>query len=127
MTSHQAKKPHDIKGLCYISSEKPTDYIELPDHGECVADKAVFTKMFHEFYQNNDYITAKGLAQKKQDTRYLIQNPPAEDPTRVELNSYYELPYTYELHPYYAEMGHVKAMETIKKLSHHTSRLLRRV
>lgn len=109
------KKPHDIKGLCYISSEKPTDYIELPDHGECVADKAVFTKMFHEFYQNNDYITAKGLAQKKQDTRYLIQNPPAEDPTRVELNSYYELPYTYELHPYYAEMGHVKAMETIKK------------
>ncbi len=115
------KKPHDIKGLCYISSEKPTDYIELPDHGECVADKAVFTKMFHEFYQNNDYITAKGLAQK-QDTRYLIQNPPPQKIPQVELNSYYELPYTYELHPYYAEMGgHVKAMETIKKLSHHTS------
>jgi len=107
------KEPASIKGLCYISSNAPEEYIILPSHDECVADKEVFTQMFHQFYQNNDYITAKGLAQKH-DTRYLIQNPPAEDPTRVELNSYHELPYTYEVHPYYAQMGHVKAMETIK-------------
>ncbi|PLX68612.1 MAG: YgiQ family radical SAM protein [Denitrovibrio sp.] len=107
------KEPSTINGLCYISTKIPEDYIELPEHSECVGDKETFTKMFHEFYKNNDYITAKGLVQK-QDTRYLIQNPPAEDPTRVELNSYYELPYTYDLHPYYAEMGKVKAMETIK-------------
>ncbi|ADD69017.1 Radical SAM domain protein [Denitrovibrio acetiphilus DSM 12809] len=103
----------DIKGLCYISSEVPTGYVELPPHDECVRDKDVFTKMFHTFYKNNDYITAEGLAQK-QDTRFLVQNPPQEDPARVELNSYHELPYTYEIHPYYAAQGHVKAMDTIR-------------
>ena len=106
-------KPENIDGLCYISKELPESYLELPSHEECTGDKDIFTEMFHTFYQNNDYITAKGLAQK-QDTRYLIQNPPAEDPTRVEMNRYYELPYTYEVHPFYAEQGHVKAIETIR-------------
>ena len=32
--------------------------------------------MFHTFYRNNDPLTAKGLCQL-QDTRYLVQNPPA--------------------------------------------------
>lgn len=107
------KDPADIRGLCYISKDVPSGYTELPSHDECTADKDVFTAMFHEFYRNNDCITAKGLAQK-QDTRYLVQNPPAKDPERVELNSYYEFPYTYEVHPYYAKDGHVKAMDTIK-------------
>jgi uncharacterized radical SAM protein YgiQ len=107
------KAPSEINGLCYISNDLPADYIELPTHEECTKDKAAFTKMFHKFYKNNDYITAKGLAQK-QDTRYLIQNRPATDPSRVEMNSYYELPYTYEVHPYYAQHGHVKAMDTIR-------------
>lgn len=106
-------EPKNINGICYISNEIPEGYIELPSHDECDKDKTTFTKMFHTFYKNCDYITAKGLAQK-QDTRYLIQNPPAEDPSRVELNSYYELPYTYEVHPYYAKDGHVKAMDTIR-------------
>lgn len=107
------KEPEQIKGLCYISKEIPSDYIELPSHDECTADKSTFTKMFKTFYSNNDCITAKGLAQK-QDTRYLVQNPPANDPARTELNSYYELPYTYEVHPFYAQQGHVKAMDTIR-------------
>lgn len=107
------KTPQDIRGLCYIGRDVPAEYIEIPSHDECVKDKVAFAKMFHEFYRNNDCITAKGLAQK-QDTRYLIQNPPAVDPERVELNSYYELPYTYDVHPYYAAMGHVRGTETIK-------------
>jgi uncharacterized radical SAM protein YgiQ len=107
------KEYQEIKGLCYISPEIPAGYEELPSHDDCNESKDTFTKMFHQFYQNNDYITAKGLAQK-QDTRYMTQNPPAEDPSRVELNSYYELPYTYEVHPYYAKDGKVKAMDTIR-------------
>lgn len=107
------KEPAEIRGLCYVSNGMPDGYTELPTHDECAADADVFTKMFHTFYKNNDFITAKGLAQK-QDTRYLVQNPPAEDPSRVELNSYYELPYTYDVHPYYAAQGHVRATDTIK-------------
>jgi len=109
----KGKAPQDVKGVCYISKEIPEGYLELPSHDECTKDKDVFTKMFHTFYNNNDYITAKGLAQK-QDTRYLVQNPPMEDPERVEMNSYYELPYTYEVHPFYAADGKVKAMDTIR-------------
>jgi uncharacterized radical SAM protein YgiQ len=105
--------PKDIRGICYISNDIPDGYITLPSHAECEADKDTFTEMFHTFYKNCDYITAKGLVQM-QDTRYLVQNPPAVDPTRVELNSYHELPYTYEVHPYYAKDGHVKAMDTIR-------------
>lgn len=103
----------DIRGLCYISNEKPKDYIELPSHADCLADKDTFIKMFHTFYKNNDPITAKGLAQLT-DSRYLIQNPPAETPSRVEMNSYYELPYLYKVHPYHLKDGVVKAMDTIR-------------
>jgi uncharacterized radical SAM protein YgiQ len=102
-----------ISGLCYSSTEMPDDYIELPSYQECVKDKDIFTEMFHTFYKNNDAVTAKGLAQL-QDTRYLVQNPPAKLPTEAELDSFYELPYTYEVHPYYASGGKVKGVDTIK-------------
>lgn len=102
-----------IRGLCYISDAVPAGFEELPSHDECMGDKNLFTKMFNTFYANNDCITAKGLAQK-QDSRYLVQNPPSEDPSRVELNSYYELPYTYDVHPYYSAQGFVKATDTIR-------------
>jgi uncharacterized radical SAM protein YgiQ len=102
-----------IRGLCYASQEKPEDYIELPSYKECVADKDAFTKMFHLFYQNNDPITAKGLLQL-QDTRYLIQNPPSASPSKDEMDRFYELPYTYKVHPHYAQQGKVKAIDTIR-------------
>lgn len=102
-----------IRGLCYISKEIPQNYIELPAHDECTANKDTFTRMFHTFYKNNDPITAKGLAQRI-DTRFLVQNPPSETPSRVEMNSYYELPYTYRVHPHHAKHGHVPAMDTIR-------------
>jgi len=103
----------EIRGLCYISKEIPAKYMELPAHDDCTGDKSAFARMFHHFYRNNDPITAKGLVQRI-DTRYLVQNPPSETPSRVEMNSYYELPYTYKVHPHYAKQGHVPAMDTIR-------------
>ncbi|MGE4317547.1 MAG: YgiQ family radical SAM protein [Deferribacterales bacterium] len=107
------KDTSTIRGLCYISKDIPAGFLELPSHEDCLKDKKKFIQMFHTFYKNNDPITAKGLAQK-QDTRYLIQNPPSETPDRVELNSYYELPYTYKVHPFYAKDGQVKAIDTVR-------------
>ncbi|MBI5779686.1 MAG: YgiQ family radical SAM protein [Planctomycetes bacterium] len=124
----------DIKGLCYISSEPRKDYMLLPSYEEVKDDKHKFIEMFHTFYNNNDPITAKGLCQK-QDTRYLIQNPPSENLTTKELDAIYEpspgtqglgeLDYENEVHPYYLKQGKVhphtkifgvgvKALETIK-------------
>ena len=108
-----SKPVDDIRGICYIAKEAPEKYELLPSYEDCSKSKDVFTQMFHAFYRNNDPITANGLAQKHGD-RYLVQNPPSETPTRPELNSYYEFPYTYKVHPYYAKDGQVKAVDTVR-------------
>jgi uncharacterized radical SAM protein YgiQ len=103
----------DIRGICYIAKEPKEGYIELPSFEECKEDKYKFIEAFEKFYVNNDHITALGLSQK-QDTRYLIQNPPSILPTTEEMDEIYGLEYERALHPYYAKMGEVKALDTIK-------------
>ncbi|MBS1249959.1 MAG: Ribosomal protein S12 methylthiotransferase RimO [Chloroflexi bacterium] len=112
----QALKYHGniegIPGLCYISQEIPGGYLELPSYQTVKEDKHAFIDMFHTFYENNDPRTARGLAQK-QDTRYLIQNPPAPYLTQDELDAVYALDYERDVHPYYKSQGEVRALETI--------------
>jgi uncharacterized radical SAM protein YgiQ len=69
--------------------------------------------MYHSFYRNNDPLNAKGLCQQHGD-RFLIQNPPAIYPDQSEIDAVYDLAYEYDQHPYYAQLGKVRALETIK-------------
>jgi uncharacterized radical SAM protein YgiQ len=94
----------DTRGVCYIN---------LPSFEEVTAGKNNFIKMFHLFYNNNDPVSAKGLCQQHSD-RYLIQNPPSLNPTREALDSFYNLDYERDVHPFYKKDGDVKALETIK-------------
>jgi uncharacterized radical SAM protein YgiQ len=103
----------DLRGICYISLDKRESYIELPSYEEVARDKRAFIDMFHTFYCNNDPHTAKGLCQK-QDTRYLIQNPPAPYLTQDELDQVYGMDFERDLHPFYRKQGGVKALETIR-------------
>ncbi|MDA3799737.1 MAG: YgiQ family radical SAM protein [Kiritimatiellae bacterium] len=105
----------DIRGICYISNIPPTNQnvIELKPFDKVSKDKQNFIEFFKTFYENNDPINAKGLYQKF-DTRYVIQNPPAEHLSENELDDIYKLPFANDVHPYYKKMGKVKAMETIK-------------
>ena len=103
----------DLRGVCYISHEKRAGYLELPSYQAVKRDQEAFTGMFHTFYHNNDPRTAQGLYQQ-QDTRYLVQNPPAPYLTQQELDTVHELGYQRDQHPYYARQGDVKALETIK-------------
>jgi uncharacterized radical SAM protein YgiQ len=105
--------PQAINGLCYISKEKPEGYIELPSYDEIIRDKSKFIESFKLFYDNNDPAISSGLVQK-QDTRYLVQNPPAEVLNVNELDAVYDLPYEYDAHPYYKKMGPIKALDTIR-------------
>ncbi|HBC46293.1 MAG TPA: YgiQ family radical SAM protein, partial [candidate division Zixibacteria bacterium] len=102
----------DLRGICYISSDKPKDFIELPSFAKVSKDKNAFQEMFNLFYQNNDPITARGLAQL-QDTRYLIQNPPAEYLTTSQLDAIYDMQYERDAHPAFEKQGKVKALDTI--------------
>ncbi len=103
----------DIRGLCYISKEPKDGYIELESFDEVKADKLKFIKAFHAYYLNADPITAKGLMQK-QDTRYLIQNPPEFYMSESEIDEVYNLNYERDVHPFYKKQGDIKALETIK-------------
>jgi uncharacterized radical SAM protein YgiQ len=102
-----------VRGLCYIAKEPKADYLLLPSYEETVADKNKFTEMFHLLYKNTDPLTAKGLCQR-QDTRYLVQNPPSAHLTPPELDHIFDLPYERDIHPYYKAQGPVKALETIR-------------
>jgi uncharacterized radical SAM protein YgiQ len=103
----------DIRGLCYISRQRPDDYMELPSYEQVVNDKKKFVEAFQIFYRNNDPITARGLVQKH-DNRYLIQNPPAHIMPERDLDRIYDLDFQRDLHPYYKKEGSVRALNTIR-------------
>ena len=104
---------HRIRGLCTISKEKKKGFLELPSFQEVRSDPRKFTEMFHLFYRNNDPLSAEGIFQK-QDTRYLVQNPPQPCLTGKELDAVHDLVYERGLHPYYRKFGNVKALDTIR-------------
>ena len=110
----------DIRGVCYIAKEPKYEYIQLPSHAECLENKEKYIDLFDDFYDHNDPISARGLCQPV-DTRYLIQNPPCDYLNEVEMDENSNLPFTRELHPYYAKDGKVKCLETIKFsiMTHH--------
>ncbi len=103
----------DIRGVSYIAKEPNYEYHQLPSHAECLSDKERYIDLFDCFYDNNDPISANGLSQEV-DGRYLIQNPPCDYLNEAEMDAMAALPYTRELHPYYAKEGKVKCLETIK-------------
>jgi len=103
----------EIKGICYISDEKPDGFTELPSFEDVIDDKELFSQMFKLFYRNRDPITAKGLVQKHGE-RFLIQNPPGYQLSSEELDKVYSLPFERDIHPFYKKEGEVRALETIK-------------
>ncbi|HLP15082.1 MAG TPA: YgiQ family radical SAM protein [Bacteroidota bacterium] len=103
----------DIRGICYIAKQPREHYLELPNFAQVSTDKEQFRKMFTMFYRNNDPLTARGLVQQY-DNRYLIQNPPAFNPTEQELDRIYGLAYERDVHPYYKKLGTVRALNTIR-------------
>jgi len=105
--------PHNIRGLCYLSKEKRTDYLELPPFETVSSDKDAFIRMFQLFYEHSDPVAVKGLLQR-QDSRFLVQNPPALPLRQEELDAVHALPFMNDVHPFYGKQGQVKALETIQ-------------
>jgi uncharacterized radical SAM protein YgiQ len=103
-----------LRGLCYIAKEPPGgEFINLPAYEDVITDKTVFIQMFHDFYRNNDPLTAKRLVQRHAD-RCLVQNPPALYLSQKQMDAIAALPYQRTQHPYYEGQGPVKALETIQ-------------
>lgn len=105
--------PDDTGGLCYISKNPKDGYSLLPSYEEVKTDKQKFIGMFNTFYLETNPRTAKGFCQK-QDTRYLIHNPPQNNPTPEELSEIYGMDFERDIHPYYKKKGEVRALSTIR-------------
>ncbi|MFC1896071.1 YgiQ family radical SAM protein [Thermodesulfobacteriota bacterium] len=103
----------NLRGICYIAREPRDGFVELPPHENVQHDTTRFTEMYRAFYANAEPETARGLYQK-QDTRCLIHNPPQRSPSQRELDTYHELPYKRDAHPYYSAKGEVRALETVR-------------
>jgi len=108
------QNPKEIRGLCYISKSAKDEYIQLPSYEEVLSSNSKFIEMFELFYSNNEPNSSKGLCQKTGD-RYLIHNPPQFYPSQSEIDSYFDLDYEYDAHPFYKQKGKIKALETIKQ------------
>ncbi|VBB44514.1 conserved hypothetical protein [uncultured Desulfatiglans sp.] len=109
-----------VRGICTIGREVPSGdrdpmgpCIELPSHEEVSRDREAFTRMFRTFYEHSDPFTARRLCQR-QDTRFLIQNPPQPPLSPGELDRICELPYTRSCHPSCRKAGRVAALDTIR-------------
>ncbi|CAK8713422.1 YgiQ family radical SAM protein [Candidatus Electrothrix laxa] len=113
----EGNDPYSIRGLCYSAPERPAEYLTLPAFDEVSGAgkqaKKAFTKMFRRFYENNDPLTAEGLAQLH-GTRWLIQNPPQHHLSPAELDHVHSLDYQLDLHPFHQPQGDVRALETIR-------------
>ena len=103
-----------ISGLCYPATTIPEGFIELPGYAEVASNQEAMTTMFHTFYQNNDPLTASGLAQPQDAHRLLIHNPPSANLSTAELDHVHELPFSRSVHPYYQSQGKVRAQDTIQ-------------
>ncbi len=103
----------DTKGICYLSNEKPDDFIELPSYEEVAKNQDSFINMFNLFYKSNKMQDENGMYQQH-SSRFLVHNPPQSPPSQTELDSYYELDFERDAHPYYKEHGKIKALDTIR-------------
>jgi uncharacterized radical SAM protein YgiQ len=103
----------NLRGLCRIAAEKDAEMLELPSYEEAASDPAAFTRMFLAFYQNQDSRTARSLSQR-QDSRWLIHNPPMEPLTESEMDDLYGMDFARDVHPLDRRAGKVRALETIR-------------
>ena len=104
-----------VRGVCWISGDRPEGCLEMPSYEEVSRrdDRRAFMEAYSIFRRNCDPVTARPLCQAH-GPRWLVQNRPQRALTQAELDSVHESSYENAVHPYYAKMGPVKAMETVR-------------
>ncbi|MEN3008647.1 YgiQ family radical SAM protein [Pseudothermotoga sp.] len=103
----------DIRGVVVWTSKKPEDAVELPSYEEICSDRYKYAESVKMQISLTDPFKPVKLCQK-QDTRYVVQNPPEFPLDQREMDELYLLPFERKVHPYYESMGHVKAIDTVQ-------------
>ncbi|MCI5898070.1 MAG: YgiQ family radical SAM protein [Firmicutes bacterium] len=106
------------RSLREAAQEIDPDVILLPSFQAQNASKDTYAESFRLQYRNNDFITGKMLIEPYEEsgerTLAVVQNPPAEPLSALELDDVYELPYEGTYHPMYEKQGGVPAIEEVK-------------
>lgn len=103
-----------IRGTAYLAKDDSRVYEEkvlLPSYEEVAKDKRKFAEAFLLEYREQDPIKGRVVVQPV-GNRVLVQNPPARQLTRDELDFVYSLPYTRQAHPSYREP--IPALQEVK-------------
>ena len=110
---------HDItfiRGTVYKapSLENVYDYTLLPTYPELTADKRKYAESFYTQYQNTDPFSAKVLVEPYDERTFVVQNPPQEPLSQLEMDDTYDLPYMRTYHPMYEKDGGIDAIKEVK-------------
>ena len=112
----EAKDISWVRGVCYKGNALniDEDTVLLPDYPSILNSKEKYAESFAVQYRNNDYITGNKLAEKYDEHTYVIQNPPQEPLSQVELDEVYGLQYERNYHPSYEALGGIPAIKEVK-------------
>ncbi|MHB8773279.1 MAG: YgiQ family radical SAM protein [Syntrophales bacterium] len=103
----------EVRGICYAAAQPKAGTVELAGYEQAAADPAAFREMFLAFARNQDPLTAQGLSQR-QDTRWLIHNPPQLPLSSAEMDAVYGMEFERALHPRDRRLGQARALDTIR-------------
>ena len=111
----KASEIRDVAGTCYMTdfAHLPAKYLECAGFNKVSTDKVAYAKACRIQMDNQDSVTGQIIVQKQQ-SGYLVQNPPAKPLTRRELDRVAALPYTRTWHPSYDALGGVPAIEEVE-------------
>ncbi|MEG0617293.1 MAG: YgiQ family radical SAM protein [Oscillospiraceae bacterium] len=106
---------HDVNGTCFTANfdELPQKYVYCAYFTNLRSYKVAYAKACKIQMNNQDIVTALPIIQKQND-KYLVQNIPSTPLTRRELDEVYALPFTRSVHPSYASLGGVPAIEEVQ-------------
>jgi len=90
-----------------------SDYILLPSHEECKADKRKFAEHFRIIEEEANVSNPRLLIEPLHAHNSIVVFPPYPSPDTAELDASYDLPYTRLPHPRYKDK-HIPAYEMIK-------------
>lgn len=105
-----------IPGTVYKARNTDTvvDGIKLPTYEELLADKLNYAKSFNVQHTNTDPFTGKTMYEEYPHSVFVIQNPPQEPLSQMEMDDVYALPYTRKYHPMYESKGGIPALREVK-------------
>lgn len=112
----------DVSDLTFIRGTvfktKREDLIEdavmLPSFETIRTDKRKYAESFYTQYCNTDAFHGRQLCEQYEEHLYVVQNPPSEPLTQMEMDDIYALPYCKTYHPSYEKYGGVPALKEVQ-------------